>query len=150
MAVNVCQGSTTRPDQVTLIFGRLYQHYNNIAAAFSLLRNSSEVEAILTSLQTRWDKMDHSLFIVALVLNPFIKRTLLNVSFNNFRIIDLVEKLYCRMFKVYEAPDTLGQRVLSYLSNCGDVFGYEHGQCSLAQLQKWILVCMLTPVLSCH
>jgi hypothetical protein len=142
IAINVCQGSTTRADQVALIFGRLYKHYTDIDTALELLPGSSTstVRAILKSLETRWAKIDLSFFVVAITLNPFVKRRLFNPNLSNLQLITLMEEVYCRVFETNEVPGNFGMRALAYLTSIYDVFGYPSGDWTHNNLCKRIPV----------
>ena len=65
-AQNVMQATDTRMDHVLLILGQLYFNYKhpNIEGVVH--------EKIHLSLEMRWQKCDQEVFIMAVVLNPYI------------------------------------------------------------------------------
>ena len=88
--------------------------------------------------------MDHTLFITAVVLNPFIKRKLFTHQLSSLTLVSIIEKLYCRVFELSVAPPELGlsQRALNYVSATqnGDVFGYSGGEWTEERLKEMIPV----------
>ena len=146
MAINVCQGSGTRADQVALVFGKLYKHYSDVVAVAPY--GESPVRAILDSLDTRWGKMDHILFITAILLNPFIKRKLFTQRLSSLTLVSMIEKIYCRVFKLPAVPGELGlsKWALEYISGMpnGDAFGYLAGDWTELKLKQMIPVCIAT------
>ncbi|KAF9520227.1 hypothetical protein BS47DRAFT_1481590 [Hydnum rufescens UP504] len=127
IAINVCQGSHTRIDMVALVFGRLYKHYMDLSAIALLSGHTSPVDAILGSLDTRWTKVDQSMFIVGIALNPFLKTKLFNPSLSAHVLTTLIEKLYCRVFKHQSVPPRVSSRAFAYLTGQEDVFGIQGG-----------------------
>src|SRR5215813_11526507 len=84
IAVNVAQEANTRCDQVLLLLANLYQVYTNIrrrdctSAEWVGGEDEHPVSPIIESIEKRWEKADQDLFIAALFLNPFIKKSLVN------------------------------------------------------------------------
>ncbi len=142
VAVNVCQGSNTRADQVALVFARLYKYYTDISAAALLSSpdGSSPVNVILTSLDTRWEKVDHDFFMVAIALNPFVKTSLFAPMVSTVVLVTMIERLYCRVFEVTTVPSTLGFRAVAYLTDNYDAFGYPGGDWNQENLRTRIPV----------
>lgn len=64
-------------------------------------------DAIMKSIEARWAKNDHELFIAAVILNPFYQITPFRdrFEFNNAGIIGLFVRLWKRFNKTTEPPD---------------------------------------------
>lgn len=148
VAINVCQGSGTRGDQVALIFGRLFKHYTDLKS--SNPTEHTAVQALLDSLIKRWKAVDHEFFIVALVLNPWMKMKMFSANFLPYDMIPLLQRLYMRVFKLKSCDAEFTQRAYNYVaSNAGfDVFGIEGGGWTADSLSQMMPASSLSSVLS--
>jgi hypothetical protein len=84
IAVNVTQEANTRCDQVLVVLGNLTCHYVEIRTKDRTSPDAEDededhpVTAIIDSIEKRWAKADHDLFIACAFLNPYIKTSLFN------------------------------------------------------------------------
>ncbi|OBZ67907.1 hypothetical protein A0H81_12375 [Grifola frondosa] len=70
IAANVTQSNNARLDVVLLTLGHLFMVYSNLALTMDPTLRSR----ILESLEKRWAKADQDAFIMAIVLNPYLRR----------------------------------------------------------------------------
>lgn len=150
IAINICQGSGTRGDQVALVFGRMYKHYTDLAARDVL--QPSPACAILDSLDKRWEKADHDFLITSLVLNPWIKMSLFSVNVAPAQIIPILVKMYQRVFKDSERDDSaFASRAFQYVVSppTHDIFGLKAGKWGLRELNNGIPVSSRTASSTC-
>lgn len=134
VAVNVCQGANTRPDHIILTFGKLFIHYGLLLNADH--QANAPVLAILKSLSKRWKTVDHEIYILALVLNPYIKASLFNSSLTIQTLGSMLKRQYRRVFE--EAPpDGLTHDFIDYLNQTGS---FLHGW-TPNELSEYVKVC---------
>src|SRR5258708_30396344 len=93
----------------------------------SSLDGLCRVNVILTCLDTRWEKVDHNFFMVAIALNPFVKTSLFALMVSTVVLVTMIEHLYCRVFEVTTVPSTLGFCAVAYLTDNYNAFGYPGG-----------------------
>jgi hypothetical protein len=103
IAANVVQESFCRLDQVLLTFGFLLMQYRNEKM------NEDPVgrDAIIASIEARWDKSDQEVFVCAVFINPFYRTLPFNASlpcFNYTQIRLLLTRLYVRFYGVQPEP----------------------------------------------
>jgi hypothetical protein len=117
--MNVCQGSSTCADHIMLIFAKLYQHYTTLLESNPIIH--APVKAVLSSLMKWWAMVDHEVFILTLVLNPFITWHLFSASLSIITLAGMAKWMYSHVFE--EAPPALLTCFHEYLVNSGDIFG---------------------------
>ena len=100
-AIMVCQGSTMHADQVTLMFGKLAFHFTSLLGKDPI--KHAPIQEILKSLRKRWANMDQDIFLLTMVLNPFISRKILCSHMTVFTFVDIAVHLYQRIFQTMDA-----------------------------------------------
>jgi len=70
IAIMVCQGLTMHADQVALMFRKLAFHFTSLLGKDPI--KHAPIQEILKSLRKRWANMDQDIFLLTMVLNPFI------------------------------------------------------------------------------
>ncbi|KIJ50719.1 hypothetical protein M422DRAFT_79785, partial [Sphaerobolus stellatus SS14] len=124
----------------------------NISSTEGTIHGLHPVSAILKSIEKQWAKADQDLFITCLFLNPFLKAQLFNVNTIPLAVlIGIVRRLYCRIFKLEQAPSILTVQVMEYYSSqkqfSEDAWGVdmirqaymdEYGECD--PLRVWALL----------
>ena len=74
IAANVTQANNARLDVVLLTLGHLHRVFSDA----SLLIESELREKVLDSLEKRWAKIDQDVFLMAIVLNPYLRLSRFN------------------------------------------------------------------------
>jgi hypothetical protein len=100
-AQNVTQAGDTRMDHVLITLGQLYLDYRHPDI------DDAVREKIHLSLETRWRKADQDAFIMAIVLNPYLRNRCLNCEvayLTAMGLSNIAKRLYLRMFRVEAAP----------------------------------------------
>ncbi|KDQ10783.1 hypothetical protein BOTBODRAFT_74233, partial [Botryobasidium botryosum FD-172 SS1] len=117
VAANITQAANARLDQVLLTFGALFRAFSRLTGA----ADAGARTAVLESIEWRWSKSDHDVFIAALVLNPHIKIGPLNrasVNLTNAALFGLFTWLWERFYSC-SAPDSLYSDTMNYLTGNG-------------------------------
>jgi hypothetical protein len=98
IAANVTQAAHTRLDHVLLTLGNLFHIYSNPAL-------DSQIQVgIQGSLEKRWAKADQDVFILAVFLNPYIRRRAFSrVALTHAKIYEIAARLLTRIFN--QQPD---------------------------------------------
>jgi hypothetical protein len=93
IAANITQAPHTRLDHVLLTLGNLYRIY-------STLEFDGDVrDAIISSLEKRWAKADQEVFIVAVFLNPYIRRRCFSrAALTEAELYNMVAHIFERIF----------------------------------------------------
>ncbi|KAJ8462759.1 hypothetical protein ONZ51_g10696 [Trametes cubensis] len=117
IATNVTQSDNCRLDEVLITFGVLLH-------AFDSLNDSQQIikDAVIASLEKRWDKSDQDVFIAAVILNPFIRTQPfqhLPELFTPAAIYLLLQRLWTRFYPDTPVPADFYTSVISYLSEDG-------------------------------
>jgi hypothetical protein len=138
VGVNMCQGSGTRPDHVIFIFAWLRRYYSRLLAEDEA-RHRPVIKTI-ESIDKRWATVDHEVFILAMCLNPYVKRRLFASSMTPQHLVKMLKAQYCRVFKVNDmiTPPSLVQDFLAYLNETGEIFG--NGNWSHTSLDELVQV----------
>jgi hypothetical protein len=95
IAANVTQADSARLDSVLLTLGNLFFVYRN--GDF----DPDVRDTILRSLEKRWSQADQPIFILSLILNPYLRQSCFarNSPFQQFVTVwEMAEKAYTRMF----------------------------------------------------
>ena len=93
IATNITQASHCKLDHALLAFGALYYAFDN-------LRDEGDEPikvAVMTSLEKRWAKCDQEPFILAVLLNPEIKSSLISAR-STFGMANAVYMLCIRLW----------------------------------------------------
>lgn len=69
IAANITQSSHCRLDEVLLTFASLAMEYNKLTDPIDW----DVKEALLNSIERRWEKSDQDVFVAAVILNPYLK-----------------------------------------------------------------------------
>lgn len=95
IAANITQGSHTRLDHVLLTLGNLYRIYTDPTLDHGIRAG------ILGSLEKRWKQADQEVFIVALLLNPYLRGQCFNpLALTERALYTIVERVFERLFSV--------------------------------------------------
>ena len=139
IATNILQSSRTRLDHVLLTLGNLYYVYSS--SAFT-----SEVrDHMLGRLEFRWGKgakPDHDVFILAVILNPYVRATCFNrEKLSGQDIINLTTAVFKRLFLSAPGPSFVAA-LEQYLEWQGEYSSEnmgldEHLNSALAQHSVW-------------
>ena len=97
MGINVSQQSNTHLDEVLSLFAKLYHHYTSLLESNYL--GNYAVKVIVESLSKQWLDLDQELFILALVLNPFISCHILALL-SSEDVINMGKRMYKRVFQM--------------------------------------------------
>lgn len=84
IAANITQSSHCRLDEVLLTFGALAMEFSK------LIHDDDEElvkEALLKSIESRWEKSDQDVFVAAVILNLFIK---VSALFNQVEHLEII------------------------------------------------------------
>lgn len=93
IAANITQASHTRLDHVLLTLGNLFRIYTNASI------DGPTRERILASLEKRWAQADQDIFIVAVFLNPYIRKHIFNpAAVTESSLFSVVERVFERVF----------------------------------------------------
>ena len=111
MGINVSQQSNTHPDEVLSLFAKLYHHYTSLLE--SNYSGNYAVKVIVESLSKWWLDLDQELFILALVLNPFISHCILALL-SSEDIINMGKQMYKQVFQTA----ILGDLGLNCITTC--------------------------------
>ncbi|THH14935.1 hypothetical protein EUX98_g9540 [Antrodiella citrinella] len=111
-AANVIQAAYCRLDTVLLMLGYLYAVYSKMTDP----DDCNGVTTILESLERRWAKADHEIFMAAIILNPLYGNTPFAPELlNNAGIRELLVRVYKRVFHTEDVPLTFSIQVGQYL-----------------------------------
>jgi hypothetical protein len=97
IANNVTQATNTRIDHVAITLGNLYRIYNNANLEEPLH------DQILWSLSKRWRVADQDIFILSMLLHPWIQGRCLSRRISRMTLFNMADHIFKRLFK-YE-PD---------------------------------------------
>jgi hypothetical protein len=101
-------------DHVLLTLGQLYHDYKHLDI------EDAVHEKIHLSLEMRWQKADQDAFIMAIVLNPYIRNRPLNrevVNLTPMGLSNIAKRLYMQVFQVNDAPLELFAAFHDYLDD---------------------------------
>ena len=114
-AACITQASHCGLDQVLLVFGSLYAEYLQLIA--ELNDNEGLIQAILDSIEKRWQKSDQDVFIAALILNPMYKTSPFSRAslLNHANFFSLLCRLWRRLYKTNDIPPAFFSEVQDYL-----------------------------------
>jgi hypothetical protein len=93
IAANLTQATLCRLDDCFLALGFLFREINRFNSPEDLVLR----DALLTSLNMRWNKTEREPFIMALVLNPLVKDSPLDLSnrlFSRQKLINMAKSLW--------------------------------------------------------
>jgi hypothetical protein len=93
IANNVTQATNTCIDHVALTLGNLYRIYNN-ADLDEPLR-----DRILWSLSKRWKAADQDVFILSMLLHPYIRGRCLSKSISRMTLFNIADRVFKRLFE---------------------------------------------------
>ncbi|KAH9065038.1 hypothetical protein EDB87DRAFT_1535818, partial [Lactarius vividus] len=96
IVANITQASTTRLDHVLTTLGNLYRIYSD-----AQLEDAVQTK-VLASLEKRWAAADQDPFIVAVVLNPFLRGTCFSredVTLTPIGLCNMLKRLHLRIFR---------------------------------------------------
>ena len=132
---NIAQAAFCYLDQFLLTFGSLSIYYQSIKMKDPA--NITGCTAIIDSIEKQWVKVDQDVFIVAIILNPFIKISAFapQVHFLMHTGVLVIPKcLYHHFFSHLETADNLAENTWQLFSNldyylvgkgiCGDMTQY--------------------------
>ena len=111
VAALVLQQKATRLDHVLLSLGKLFTEYQLVRRHCEAEEEKYCCDTLMLSLEDRWKKADHDLFIAAVILNPFVGQLRLCFShmvpqWDNNGLYKMLARIYKRLFKE-EAPGSL-------------------------------------------
>ena len=115
IATNVLQMSRARMDHVLLLLANLYHTYKGDGM-------EPDVQAhMLSRLELRWKNgADQDLFILATILNPYIRRTIFNREvLSNQDIENMAKRTFKRLF-LHEPDPSFSEALQDYLEGEGD------------------------------
>ena len=93
IANNVTQATNTRIDHVVLTLGNLYRIYDN-ADLEGPLR-----DRVLWSLLKRWKAADQDVFILSVVLHPWIRGHCLSKGISPMTLFNMANRVFTRLFE---------------------------------------------------
>jgi hypothetical protein len=93
IANNVTQATNTRIDHVALTLGNLYRIYDN-ADLEGPLR-----DRVLWSLSKRWKAADQDVFILSVVLHPWIRGRCLLKGISPMTLFNMANRVFTRLFE---------------------------------------------------
>lgn len=116
IAAKISQGANTRLDQILLLFGYLFHHFNS----FHDSSDEDAKNAVCASIEKRWHASDQDVFVATLLLNPYHHTE----PFGNNCLPDaelsvLVDCLYMRLFRTPAVPEALYNELSDYLRRQG-------------------------------
>ncbi|EJD34657.1 hypothetical protein AURDEDRAFT_41180, partial [Auricularia subglabra TFB-10046 SS5] len=115
-AANATQGDSARLDIVLVTLANLFYYYSSTAA---LVREVAD--AVLRSLEKRWAAADQDIFLLALVLNPYVRLSCFSLR-SPFRtpgnICAMAEAAFTRFYGM-EPGVEFGDELVSYLTKKG-------------------------------
>lgn len=121
IAANLLQATHCRLDQVLIVLAALYYEYSLLVDQESVLVK----EALLSSINRRWEKADQPIYIAAVILNPLIKTQIFaniqQVTVNG--IYNIFARLWTRFTNQIPPPDLITQ-TKDYFSNKGIFDGF--------------------------
>ena len=100
MAINITQADDTRLDTVLITLGKLFQIFSDpLRPLREDVRN-----VVLTRLEARWGNLgsDREIFILALVLNPYVRTSCFQQSNRNLTegaLLDMFERVFKRVMQ---------------------------------------------------
>ncbi|CUA68261.1 Zinc finger BED domain-containing protein 4 [Homo sapiens] [Rhizoctonia solani] len=96
IASNVAQAPTTRLDHILIELGRLYYTFSRFTTRPAFM------DCVLKSLELRWGKCDQDPFIVAVVLNPYVRSGVFNSQntlLNRASLYSAAKRVFRRVFR---------------------------------------------------
>ncbi|KAJ7194227.1 hypothetical protein GGX14DRAFT_576547 [Mycena pura] len=121
---NINQQDNVRPDKVLLVFVGMFLHFAD--------HPEEEVKkGMVKRLEKRWKDADQTMFLLALLLNPFDGLSAFgpDAGFNPFMLVDLLLTVYRRTQSRPNNPDSIAMRIkkenaiedafFSYLASTG-------------------------------
>lgn len=122
IAANIVQESFCRMDQVLLTFGFLVMKYRDE----KMNQDHIGRDAIINSVEARWNKSDQEIFISTVLVNPFYRTAPFSALpvFSKAHIRVLFTKLYHRFFTV-QPPSEFIQHAYDFLDGRGFFQGLE-------------------------
>jgi hypothetical protein len=116
IAANIVQESFCRIDQVLLTFGFLVMKYRDE----KMDQDPIGRDAIINSIEARWNKSDQEIFISTVLVNPFYRTAPFAALpvFSKAYIRELFTKLYCRFFTV-QPPSEFIEHTYNFLDGVG-------------------------------
>ncbi|KAK7689437.1 hypothetical protein QCA50_007229 [Cerrena zonata] len=113
IAANITQANNARLDVVLLTLGHLYMVFSDVHLAIEpVLR-----QKVLDSLERRWAKIDQDVFLMAVVLNPYVRLDRFNRQNRNLTeaaLWNVFRRVYVRMINEepnHELSDTFTKYV---------------------------------------
>lgn len=118
IAANATQGDAARLDIVLLTLVNLYRIYNDQVFDANIRR------VVHASLEKRWRQADQPIFILAVILNPYLRTRCFapNSSYRTFATLwKLIDTTYKRVFETTESPNNACRAAFrEYLAAEGD------------------------------
>jgi hypothetical protein len=93
IANNVTQATNTRIDHVALTLGNLYRIYDNADLEGPLC------DRVLWSLSKRWKAADQDVFILSVVLHPWIRGRCLSKGISRMTLFNMANRVFTRLFE---------------------------------------------------
>ncbi|KAF4622376.1 hypothetical protein D9613_009287 [Agrocybe pediades] len=118
IAANVTQAAHCRLDDVVMTFGNLVMEFQKLTDYI----DAPVREALIGSIERRWNKSDQDVFIAAVILNPFLQTAPFNpdpLMVSVGAVYSLFERLWMRFFETDTVPDTLYTDTRDYLNGEG-------------------------------
>lgn len=143
IANNVTQATHTRLDHVGLTLGNLYRIYsdNNLDVTIR--------DKILGSLEKRWAAADQDIFILAIFLNPYIRRCCFSTAaLSHADIYDMAEHVYRRVFEEDPGLDFL-RAFMDYYNEEGE-YSYDRMKLNMLKAKFDTEVCDFAFAYSCQ
>ncbi|KAF8157696.1 hypothetical protein BJ912DRAFT_866740, partial [Pholiota molesta] len=109
ISANIIQAAFCRLDTVLLTFGYLVWTYRQMNDAEDIPGR----DAIIRSIEQRWEKTDQQVFIAAVILNPFTRLAPFGKLFNNADVIEIISRLWQRFNRTQDLPTAIFLEQLS-------------------------------------
>ena len=93
IANNVTQATNTHIKHVALTFGNLYWIYDNADLEGPLH------DQVLRSLSKRWKATDQDVFILSVVLHPWIRGRCLSKGISRMTLFNMANRVFTRLFE---------------------------------------------------
>ena len=103
IANNVTQAAHTRIDHVALTLGNLYRIYNNTDL------DEPVRGRILWSLSKRWRAADQDIFILSMLLHPYIRGSCLSKSISRMTLFNIADRVFRRLFECEPDHSFMGE-----------------------------------------
>ncbi|KJA26430.1 hypothetical protein HYPSUDRAFT_120776, partial [Hypholoma sublateritium FD-334 SS-4] len=100
IAANIIQAAFCRLDSVATTFGYLIWAYGNMTDEDDIPGR----DAIIKSIEKRWQKTDQEVFVAAVILNPFYRLAPFGTRLNNADVALIIVRLWQRFNKSRDVP----------------------------------------------